>query len=445
MIHSLQFRLMVAFAVVILVTTGAVFFFINQATQQGIRQYEQQAEQALTNRMKFELSRYYAMQGSWDGIKPYIQQWASLSQRRLILTDTSGVVIADSQDSLLGKQYHPESPGGPVSLPRGTGVGTIYVSSASSGLTSLLLVYNSVGRYLLWGALLAIAIALLVTFFLSRRILAPIRALTVTARQLGGGNLTQRVATRDRGELGELAQTFNLMADDLENAEKLRRNLVADAAHELRTPLTNIKGYLEAIRDDVLKPDTATIQSIQEEANLLSQLVDDLQELALAEAGKLKLVIQPDDIRAVISQTVNATQGQASAKGIILKTELPGELPLCDFDWQRIRQVLHNLLDNAVAHTPGGGAITITARQQANWIEVGVADTGEGIPVEDLPNVFERFYRADKSRTRATGGHGLGLTIARRLVEAHDGKIAVDSEVGKGSRFTFTVPVSQPL
>jgi two-component system sensor histidine kinase BaeS len=233
------------------------------------------------------------------------------------------------------------------------------------------------------------------------------------------------------------------MAGDLERAERLRRNLVADTAHELRTPLSNIQGYLEAIRDGVVQPDTATINSIHEEVILLSRLIDDLQELALAEAGKLNMVRQAENISTIINQAVAAMQPRASAKGVSLLTDLPDGLPLCDIDSHRISQVLRNLMDNAVVHTPEGGTVTVAARHQDKWIEVSVTDTGEGIPAEDLPNIFERFYRVDQSRARATGGHGLGLTIAKRLVEAHGGKIDVQSELGKGSRFTFTLPVPE--
>jgi len=223
----------------------------------------------------------------------------------------------------------------------------------------------------------------------------------------------------------------------------LRRNMVADVAHELRTPLSNLRGYLEAIRDGVKKPDVDTIRSLSEEATLLSRLVNDLQELSLAEAGELKLNCQVGDITELIKQTVPVVQSQAAAKGVSVSVDLPGKLPKMDIDSHRISQVLYNLLENAVAHTNQGDSITVAARQQDNQVQISVVDTGEGIPAEDLANIFERFYRVDKSRARATGGSGLGLTIAKRMVEAHGGKIEVESEPGKGSSFTFTLPVSK--
>jgi signal transduction histidine kinase len=233
------------------------------------------------------------------------------------------------------------------------------------------------------------------------------------------------------------------MAADLEYAEQLRRNMVADVAHELRTPLSNIQGYLEAIRDGVIEPDGATIRSLNEETSLLARLVNELQELSLAEAGELKLVYQTEDITSLVKQAVPPWQRQMAAKEISLSLDLPDSLPPVTMDWQRVNEVLHNLLENAVAHTLKGGSINVSAGARGKWVEVSVTDTGEGIPAEDLPHIFERFYRVDKSRARATGGSGLGLTIARRLVEAHGGTITVESKLGRGSRFSFTIPVAE--
>jgi signal transduction histidine kinase len=395
--------------------------------------------------MEAELSFYYLHRGDWTGIQPFVEQWGNLYGQRIILTDTDGTVVADSDAELLGELYNPGSPGRPLSPPwqRGS-IGTLYITPESSlDFASLQILFGAIGRFFIWGSLIAVAIALLITFFLSRRILAPVKALTSAAKRLGRGDFSQRVQVKDKGELGELGNTFNSMASDLARAERLRRNMVADVAHELRTPLSNIKGYLEAIRDGVIKADAETIRSLEEEATLLSRLVDDLQELSLAEAGELKLVRQAENIGELIKQTVAGVQTQAIAKGLSVSANLPDKLPPVKIDSHRINQVLRNLLENAMAHTAKGDAITVAAMQQGNFVEVSVVDTGEGIPAEDLPNIFERFYRVDKSRARATGGRGLGLTITKRLVEAHGGKIEAHSELGKGSRFSFTIPVSE--
>ncbi len=437
---SLQFRIMLAFSLVILVTIGAVFFFFDQATRTRIQSFEESIEYKLEARMAGELSQYYRVRGSWEGVQPLVEQLGNVSERRIILVDTEKIVVADSEGDLLGKPYESDSPGtilqpswkqGPLAM--------LYVSEAKSA--SLYILCNAVGRFLIWGACVAIAIALIITFFLSRRISAPICALTETARKLGQGDFSQRVQVRDKTEVGELGQAFNSMAGDLEKGERLRRNMVADVAHELRTPLSNVRGYLEAIREGVVKPDAATIRSLEEETTLLSRLVDDLQDLSLAEAGKLELVCQSEDVAELINRTVAAMQAQAIAKEVSLSADLPQGLPLVNIDSHRISQVLRNLLENALAHTAKGDAINVAAARQGDWVEISVADTGEGIPPDDLPNIFERFYRVDKSRARATGGSGLGLTIAKHLVESHGGKIEVQGKLGEGSRFSFTLPV----
>jgi len=444
MIHSLRFRLLVAFILVILVTIGTISLFVSRGAEGEIQQYEEHGEQIRIARIERSLSHYYSQRQNWTGIQPFVEQMGTLYGQRVVLTDVSGVVVADSRGELLGKPYHPDSQGRTLPSQWGKGaLGTLYISpesSAEADSTSTQSLSESINRFLLWGGLLAVAIALVFTFVLSRRILAPIQTLTVAVKRLGQGDLSQRVKFHDKGEVGELAQAFNSMAGDLERAEQLRRNLMADVAHELRTPLSNIQGYLEAIQDGVIKPDAATIHSLHEEATLLSRLVDDLQELSLAEAGELKLVRQAEDIAELINRTVAAMQPQAATKGLSVCINLPDKLPPVNIDSHRISQVLRNLLENAVAHTAEGD-INVTARQQGSWVEISVADTGEGIPAEDLANIFERLYRVDKSRARATGGSGLGLTIAKRLVEAHGGKIEAQSELGKGSRFSFTVPI----
>jgi signal transduction histidine kinase len=455
MIHSLQFRLLLAFVLVIIVAIGTVSIFVFQNTGSELEQFDVRTEQIQTERTGMLLSYYYYFNNmNWDGVQTAVEELGTSEGLHILVTNVDGIIVANSEGDSLGKEYHTSTPGTKLFLPTPpppgggmmisppkTMIGTLYINPESArALTKTLA--DTINRFLLWGGLLAIAIALVLTLFLSRRISSPVRALTASARKLGQGDFSQRVPSKGKGEIAELAQAFNSMAEDIEGNEKLRQNLVADTAHELRTPLSNLRGYLEAIKDDVIKPDATTINSLYEEATLLTRLVDDLQELALADASELKLVKQAEDISGVIKQAVSSYQSQASDKGISLHTDLQEKLPLCDIDSQRIAQVLHNLISNAVTHTPREGTITISAKESGKYIEVTVTDTGEGIPPEELENIFERFYRVDRSRSRRTGGSGLGLTIAKRLVEAHGGKISVQSEPGKGSSFTFTVPTS---
>ncbi|OGO19044.1 MAG: hypothetical protein A2Z15_06935 [Chloroflexi bacterium RBG_16_50_11] len=471
MLHNLNFRLLAAFGLVIIVTIGSAFFLTYRTMHHEITRMGERMELNQDARMQSELSRYYQFVNTWDGVQTFIEQWGELYQRRIILTDKNNITVADSANLLLGSTYEDDLIGEdmaqiPISsteqvleiiLPNHQGkawvssisadtVGTLYVMHGdfpNINRAALQLTYDSIGRFFIWGGLVAIGIAILLTSLLSRRILSPVKALIGAARQYGKGNFSRRVDYKGEGELGELARSFNSMADDLERTQRLRRNMVADVAHELRTPLSNLKGYLEAIDDGVVKPDEATIRSLNEEAASLSRLVADLQELSLADAGELKITVQPEDINRLIKETATALQAKATARDLKLTTDLPAELPMVNIDAHRIKQVINNLLDNAIAHSGKGGTINVIARAQGNLVSISVSDTGEGVPPEDLPMIFERFYRVDKSRARTTGGSGLGLTIARRLVEAHGGTIEVKSRLGQGSTFTFTIPISK--
>jgi signal transduction histidine kinase len=460
MIHSLQFRLILAFVLVIIVTIGGASFFFARSVWGELQRLEQTNNQIFKGRAQYLVSTFYQLNDGWEGVQPLVEQLGAMGDKRIIITDNNGTVVADSEKAqLVGKVYSTDqgiplyflsinlspsfSPSGnvyPFPSDSANHFGTLYISQDSSIIT--LYLSSAINRNLLWGGLLAIIIAMIVTFFLSRRLLAPIRALTISARKLGSGDLSQRVQFQGKGEVGELGESFNSMAIDLERTAKLRQNMVADVAHELRTPLSNVAGYLEAIRDDIIKPDTATISSLSEEVDLLSRLVDDLQELALADAGELKLVCQPEDLSQLIEQSVKAVQTKVMDKGLEVSVDIPANLTPVNIDYHRISQVLRNLLENAIKHTGTGGKISISASQMEKWVTVRVTDNGEGIPAEDIPNMFERFYRVDKSRSRNGGGSGLGLTIAKRLVESHGGTIDVKSELGRGSSFSFTLPVA---
>jgi len=449
MTGKLQYRLLLGFTLVIFVAIGAVLFFMNQAIRNEIHSEIQRFEEQENNRrllwMQAELTRIYFINRNWEDIQPIIEQWGNLYEQQIVLTDADGVVVADSQGTLSG-EYESDLRGRIISSPlQRENFGTLYLipkSSSEVNFESFQLLVKSIGRYFLWGGLIAIIIALILTYFFSRRILSPVRALTKAANQLGSGDFTQRVDVKGNTELDQLGTTFNTMVDNLGRAEELRKNMVADIAHELRNPLANIKGYLEAALDGLIETNEDTIRKLDEEATLLARLVDDLQELSLAEAGELKLERETGSIGKIIETTTQMMQTKASQKGVNLEFTLHEDLPEISIDIHRISQVLHNLIENAITATPAGGTISVSAQQIEDYIEVKVTDTGEGIPKNDLDNIFERLYRVDKSRARATGGTGLGLTIARRLIEAHGGKITAESELGKGSCFKFTIPIT---
>ena len=278
---------------------------------------------------------------------------------------------------------------------------------------------------------------------MSSSALAPVRTLTGAARLLGRGDLSQRVPVRGQDEMGQLARTFNSMAEGMERAETHRRSLVADVAHELRSPLSNMQGTIEAMRDGLMDRGDSSLDMLHEQTLHLSHLVDDLGLLAMAEAGDLRLDIRPDSLEDAARRSVEAFRVRAEAKGVGLTIESAENLPLVLIDRRRTQQIIGNLLDNAIRHTPGGGRVGVQIYEPGpETVGVAVEDMGGGIAPDDLPLIFERFHRIDPSRARATGGAGLGLTIAKRLVEAQGGTIRVDSEMGKGSRFAVELPVA---
>jgi len=447
-IHSVRWRLFLSFLLVIVVAVGAVAVFVSRTTSGEVQRYETRTSDVRIRRVGALLATYYVEEGGWTGIEPVIDQIGQLYNQRLVLVDQQGLVVVDSRGMMhAGEPAKFDMPQEAIPITYGPmRFGAVAVlppqppSGAAPGDESVSSLSGSINRYLLWGGLLGVAVAALVTFLMSRRILSPVESLAQAARGLSRGDFTQRVKVKSKDEFGELAIAFNAMAADLERTEQLRRNMVADVAHELRTPLSNIQGHLEAIRDGLLPAEPATLDSIYEEVLLLARLVEDLQELTLADAGQLTLIRQSADVADIARRAAAAAQPPAEARGLTIETDFPTQPAMADVDPERIGQVLRNLLSNATTHTSEGGRIIVSLKDEDHELRVTVADTGAGIPPEDLPYVFERFYRVDRSRVRATGGAGLGLTIARRLVEAHGGTISVESELGKGSRFTFTLP-----
>jgi two-component system, OmpR family, sensor histidine kinase BaeS len=288
-------------------------------------------------------------------------------------------------------------------------------------------------------ALAVLLLAALVTVFAGRRLVRPILALTGAAQRMAAGDRAARVPVSGNDEVSRLGHAFNAMASSIERNEQQRRVMVSDVAHELRTPLSNIRGYLEAGEDGVVPLDRTLIRSLLEETALLERLVSDLQELALADAGMLRLHPEQCDVTELAQQAVAAHRTQAEAAGVSLGLSASGSA-IAEVDPARIRQALGNLVANAVKFTPAGGSVSVSVRGGGEGVELAVSDTGPGISPEHLPHLFDRFYRADPSRSRTTGGSGLGLAITKHLVEAHDGWVGVSSTPGRGSVFTIRLP-----
>ena len=469
--NSLQFRLILGFAGIIAVAMGSVSVYAQRAAANEIAQYEEEIAAVREERLGLMFNQFLTSGRRGDRLEAVIEQAGWLYGLRIAVADVEGLVIGETQIApdyaFFGEtfrstehifdmrrqgrrgEFRPEPGVALLPLMEGdTEIGSFAFTAAGSDAfvrpePQAAAIIDNVNSFLLWSGLAAGAAAIAVSMLVSRMTLSPLRSLQTAAERLGAGDLSQRVAITRDDEVGEMARTFNAMAQGLEQAEAQRRGLMADVAHELRTPLANIQGYVEAIRDGVVEADESTIDTLHEQVLRLAHLIEDLRLLALAEAGALRLDPQTGDVADAARASVEAIRPRAEAKGVVLTIATVGMIPPIAFDPERIGQVIGNLLENAVRHTPEGGSVGVTAEVIGTAVRVSVRDTGSGIPEDELANVFERFHRVDPSRTRATGGVGLGLTIAKQLVEAHGGTIRVESTLGEGSQFSFDLPLSQ--
>ncbi|MCE7984425.1 MAG: HAMP domain-containing protein [Caldilinea sp. CFX5] len=287
-----------------------------------------------------------------------------------------------------------------------------------------------------------IAVVGLSLLLVRQRIIQPIKAMQQASLRIADGNYHERLPTYRSIELNALAQAFNQMVATIEASEQRRVELIGDVAHELRTPLSSIQATLEGLIDQVLEPEPDTLFSLQDEVRRLQRLVQQLEALSRAESGNMVLKQASLDLRTLLQAVCGRLGIQFEDKGVALQVELPAQLPPVRGDADRLAQVFINLLGNALQYTPAGGAVTVRVRQDQAWVITEVSDTGIGIPPDQLTRIFERFYRVDKSRARSSGGHGIGLTIAKHLVQAHGGRIwATSRGLGYGATFTVTLPI----
>jgi signal transduction histidine kinase len=485
--HSLIFKLMGAFLLVIAIGALVISWFTSQATHTAFNLYTTRSGQVWAQQLAPTLADYYAKNGSWQGVEAVLQTglpvvgqtsisgmgqgrglglgrqmagsgMGAMMGQRFILADGQGLVVSDTQGELNGKYLSPADlkNGAPVKV-NNLLVGTLVITPnnfASPG-TPTGEFLASVNQSIITSVIIAGIIALILGTVLFLQITAPLRQMKAAAAEIARGDMTQRVAIRSRDELGELGRIFNHMAESLGKAETQRHHLAADVAHELRTPLAAIQATLEGMLDGVFPLDRDQVKTLHSETLLINRLVSDLGLLSLAEAGELKLERQKTDLAGLVHRVVERTQPQALQKEITLEAEIQNGLPAVWLDPDRITQVLNNLIGNALRYTPKNGEITVRAVRSpapAESIEVSVTDSGTGIDPASLPLVFDRFYRADKSRSRASGGSGLGLAIVKQLVEAHGGKATALSPVftnegqpAYGTQIVFTLPVTYNL
>jgi signal transduction histidine kinase len=396
---------------------------------------------------------YYQTRGSWAGAGEYFRQSnaapssepdAPRRPPQFVLADQNGVAVTPAQPYRSGDRIPPDrlAGGAPVTV-ADRRVGTVIDVVRAPALSPREAQYlASTNRALALATLASAMIALLMGILLARNLTRPLRDLTRAIHAMMAGELKQEVPVRSADELGMLTQSFNRLSADLTHSNELRRQMTADIAHELRTPLTVIRAYIDGLRDGTFKPTPARFEAMHTEVQHLQHLVEDLRTLSLADAGELPMQRVSVACPALLERLAAAYAPQAEARAIALQVSVESGLPEIVVDPERMIQVLGNLVINALRYTPPGGRIELSARWQGSAVALAVQDNGVGIAADALPHVFDRFYRGDPARNQQDGESGLGLAIAKSIVEAHGGKIEVQSVLGQGTTFTLLVPAA---
>ncbi len=453
--NRLWVRLTFAFVAVTLVTVAAVAALTDWGAGGRFRDFLMHQEMMAPGALVDNLSTFYQQRGNWNGVaqifpgpSPMMQMVPGRGMGMMrgspptLFADANGMVVYDDRGARVG-----------AVLSAGERSNAVPVTSNGNTVGYLVVVPQPIGalapveqdflqdlrRTLVLAGLGAGGLGIFLGLMTSRALAAPLTDLANAAHAFARRDWSRRVKVGGTEEMAAVAREFNAMADAVQSGETQRRNMMADVAHELRTPLTVLQGNLRAMLDGVYPIERKEVATLYDETRLLSRLVDDLRELALAEAGQLQLNLQTVDLGEITRAAISNFVIVADAQNVHLNTQ--GESLRVRADPDRLAQILRNLLANALRYTPNGGQISLVLEvtQDLKYARVTVIDSGAGIAAEDLPSLFDRFYRGDKSRARTSGGSGLGLSIAKTLVEAMGGQIGVESEPGKGSRFWFTI------
>ncbi|MEO6238092.1 MAG: ATP-binding protein [Vicinamibacterales bacterium] len=455
---SLRIRVFVTVAAVLAAATVASSFLSRRATLVEAREFAGPRRLPPVTGVADAIQAAYSA-GGWRNTTPALRTIGARLEHRLLALDAANRPVAASSDELLSAEVLAATPEGDLSLrtsldgtvaklemrgaaaipvrdAAGLEAGRVYVLPPGTGVPSLqrpmipVWIASTIGTA---------ALALLLAFALSGRILRPVSELTAAAHRMRQGDLSARVVPKGDDEIARLGRAFNEMAERLARTEQTKRQMVSDVAHELRSPVTNLRCGLEAIQDGLVALDRSRVDALHGETLLLQRLIADLQDLALADAGGLTLDLQPVDV----AETVRRAAGP-DRDGPAAQVSIDPDAATLTADAVRFEQILRNLIDNARRHTPAGGRVDVSATREGGMVRIAVTDTGCGIEAEHLPHVFDRFYRADPSRDRATGGAGLGLAIARRLAEAHGGTVSAASEgQGRGTTVTVHLPAAE--
>ena len=486
--HSLQVRLTIGFACILLIAIALVSGYSAFETRNEITKLAKEIEKVRNLRAEELVRNTYTANKNWQDVQYAVQQVGNLYGWHVMVLDSEGNIVSNSHDLIYepkplpvivetkmqrrplvinGKIFgwmlvneNPRMlPTAPLQLtqnPNPISNNNLSVDEKSGEQTDRIVsevlevveppltsLQTTFQNSLIIAGSAAILAGLLVVSVFTRQSLKPVRDLTNAAKKIGSGDFSHRVEVESDDEIGTLSKTFNRMITELESLQKERREMTAHIAHELRTPLTNIRGYLEGIKDQVIKPDKSTINIVHDQTIHLTKLVEDLRTLSMAEAESLDLDIKPGNLSDLIESSITDFSPRAKKDGVKIRSDAQNSLNMehVRFDQTRMKQIIANLIENALSYSNRGDEIRIETNNSNSYtVEINVIDTGSGIPELELNKIFDQFFRVDKSRSRKTGGAGLGLTIVKKLVEAHGGTISVESKLGVGTKFRISLP-----
>lgn len=453
---KLQSKLIIGFVGIVLLMGISQSLFLQSMIRSTFEEYLSEYNFGFMERMKQTLEAHYEETGSWDYVQElYFDDSSSpghgngmmmrgmmmhmtMSNADLLFVNTDGKIIADTAGTRIGESGEDFSGKELELYVDGIKLGTLVLYQHElKNLEEQFL--RSVKFAIVIGSLIVAAVAALLSIWIARKITLPLRQLVKGINRIASGEKVDEVKIGSKDEFNELGEAFNDMSRKLARNEEVRQALVADVAHELRTPLAILQGKLESIQEGAVEPSEKIVLELTDEVYRLNRLVSDLQQLSLAEARKLPLNLQPVHIKALIDKICSNLQWMADEKEITLRYEnVPADF-WYELDADRMTQVLVNLVGNALRHTPPKGTVEVSAQVTDGKLSISVADNGPGIPEDVLPFIFNRFYKRDPSRSRTEGGTGLGLSIAKGFVEAHGGRIDVQSKLNKGSVFTISL------
>jgi len=437
-------KLLTAFVLIIALTTLAGYFFMSLSVNRAFSEFNT-GRYSQQDHMTFNLFRIlYQQSGSIDAVlESLVQQQADLPA---VIVNPDGDIVYSPDLSQIRVGRHLEEDllelGIPFSEPSDGRQWTFLPTRFLAGLELEESYLLRSRRSLFLAGLTAGIAAMLLSFFLIRQLTGPLRKLDRASRQVAAGKFDERVDILSTDEIGRLASSFNEMAASLQSSEQVKKRLIADISHELRTPITAVRTTLESLRDGLMEPTQATLSALHDKILLTTRLIQDLHQLALADSGRLSMHPRPCSIEDTFETILETIGVQMEDEDITLVREIEVNLPMIEADAQRIEQVLLNLLANAIRHTPAEGSILVRAEQISQDIQVSICDSGPGLSDLDLRHVFDRFYRADEARTSDDTGAGLGLSIAKALIDAHGGRIWAENAPEGGACFAFTLPLS---